>query len=288
MGKDIDFLRDSYESGVKYMNWLKKERDLDQDGTFEWGPYGIIENVRDWYNAVFQVSADRYLDVDKEDISDELECLDLSLMVCKEMRSLSKMADELGDLAAGEKWNQEADDLSKMINDRMWDQETKFYYSVDMNDHSFKFLTRDLRRQEIIGFLPLWAEACPEDRAKELIAKLTDSTKFWRTYGIPTLAADDVWFSPNVDYCCKWNGPVWLLWNYMIFEGLLNYGYTDLAGDLAKKVIRGVEIQLSKNHNFWESYSPDNTVINSPSNYIWDTIITRFYIDLEDLKKLNN
>ena len=83
------------------MDWLKKHRDTDHDGTYEWGPYGIIENVRDWYNAVFQVSAERYLDVDKEDISDELECLDLSLMVVKEMRSLSEMAEELGKTERG-------------------------------------------------------------------------------------------------------------------------------------------------------------------------------------------
>jgi hypothetical protein len=286
IGLDIDFLKDAYVSGTRYMNWLIKERDLDQDGTFEWGPYGIIENVRDWYNAVFQVSEDRFLDVDKEDISDELECLDLSLMVCKEMRSLSKMAHELGDEIAADTWDRKADNLAKLINERMWDNESNFYYSVNMKDHSFHFMTRDLRRQEIIGFLPLWAEACPEDKVDDLISTLTDTTKFWRPFGIPTLAADDPWYSANVDYCCKWNGPVWLLWNYMVFHGLLNYGYTELAEELSMKVIKAVEIQLSKNHNFWESYSPDNTVINSPSNYIWDTIISRFYLDLAKLEEL--
>lgn len=282
--RNPEFLADSYASGVKYMNWLKKERDLDQDGTFEWGPYGIIENVRDWYNAVFQVSEDRYLDVDKEDISDELECLDLSLMVCKEMRCLADMADELGKDREARKWEKEADELAALINERMWDEETGFYYSINMKDHSFQFLTRDLRRQEIIGFLPLWAEACTPERAEELVAVLTDTTRFWRRFGVPTLAANDVWYSPNVDYCCKWNGPVWLLWNYMIFDGLLNYGYVDLARELKEKIVDMVGIQLSRNHNFWESFSPDNTVNNSPSNYIWDTILTRFYIDLEELE----
>ncbi len=83
VSKDKQFLSDAYNSGVKYVNWLIENRDLDKDGTFEWGPYGIIENVRDWYNAVFQVSAERYLDVDKEDISDELECVDLTFMIIK-------------------------------------------------------------------------------------------------------------------------------------------------------------------------------------------------------------
>ena len=95
VSKDKAFLEDAYTSGSKYVNWLEVNRDTDKDGTFEWGPYGLIENVRDWYNVIFQVSKERYLDIDKEDISDELECLDLSLMVIKEMRSLSSMAKEL-------------------------------------------------------------------------------------------------------------------------------------------------------------------------------------------------
>ena len=106
VSKDRQFLADAYDSGSKYIDWLIKNRDTDHDGTFEWGPYGIIENVRDWYNAVFQVSAERYLDVDKEDISDELECLDLTLMVIKEDKSLSRWPASLGKIKKQENgWN---------------------------------------------------------------------------------------------------------------------------------------------------------------------------------------
>lgn len=285
VSKDKSFLRDAYESGVKYTNWLIRNRDTDHDGTFEWGPYGIIENVRDWYNAVFQVSAERYLDVDKEDISDELECLDLTLMVVKEMRSLSVMAGELGREKDSREWSAKADTVSRLVNERMWDPETGFYYSVNKNDHSFRFMTRDLRRQEIIAFLALWAEAAPGDRAEILLKKLTDPGKFWRKYGVPTLAADDPWYTPYVDYCCKWNGPVWLLWNYMVFDGLRNYGYDDAARELAGKMLLCVKTQLAVNHNYWESYSPDNDVLDSPSNYIWDSIMAKLMIDLDRMNQ---
>ncbi len=276
---DKEFLQDAYESGGKYADWLIASRDTDKDGTFEWGPYGIIENVRDWYNAVFQVSAERYLDVDKEDISDELECLDLSLMMVKEMRCLSEMASELNLKFESGKWEEKADKLSDLINERMWHAESGFFYSVDKDDHSFFFMSRDLKREEIIGFLPLWAQAVSEERAGIMVKKLTDPDKFWRKYGVPALAADDEWYSPYVDYCCKWNGPVWLLWDYMVFEGLNNYGYSELARELAGKMLIAVELQLSKNHNFWESYSPDNEVLNCPTNYIWDAIIARVIIE---------
>jgi putative isomerase len=98
-------------------------------------------------------------------------------------------------------------------------------------------------------------------------------------YGVPTLSARDPWYSPYVDYCCKWNGPVWLLWDYMVYEGLRDYGYYDLAHELSRKMLNAAIIQLKKNHNYWESYSADNEVLNSPSNYIWDSIIARLLVE---------
>ncbi len=279
--KDQQFLEEAYQSGVKYMEWLIENRDADDDGLFEWGPYGIIENVRDWYNAVFQVSAERYLDVDKEDISDELECLDLTLMIINELKHLAKMAEELDLKKEAKAWNETADVTAGLVNAQMWDKESDFFYSINKDDHSFTYLTRDLRRQEIIGFLPLWAGTVNQKRADQLIQSLTDTTKFWRLYGVPTLSADDEWYNPYVDYCCKWNGPVWLPWDYMVFRGLINYGYFELARELGDKMLLAVRIQLSKNHKFWESYSPDNEVLNCPSNYIWDAIIARVLIDME-------
>jgi hypothetical protein len=276
---DRAFLEDAYTAGCNYTSWLLQNRDRDGDGMLEWGPYGIIENVRDWYNAVFQVSAERYLDVDKEDISDELECLDLSLMIIREEKSLAKMAQLLGRQEEAKQWNAKAESTGLLVNTRMWDDSSGFYYSINRDDHGWYFLDRDLRRQEIIGFLPLWAGIVSPDRAKRLVEALTDTTRFWRRYGIPTLSAGDPWYNPNVDYCCKWNGPVWLLWEYMVYDGLKQYGYDSLAHILAGKMVHCVVTQLKKNHNYWESYSPDNEVLNCPPNYIWDGIMAKILIE---------
>ncbi len=282
VSRDTAFLEEAYGAGKKYMAWLKKHRDKDRDGLYEWGPYGLIENVRDWYNVVFQVSEERHLDIDKEDISDELECLDLSAMVVNEQRSLATMAGILGKKKESRRWEREAEALSDRINRTMWDDSTGFYYNVDMEDHTFRFMTRDLRRQEIIGLLPLWAGIADSARAAILVQKLTDTTKFWRRYGVPTLSADDPFYSPYVDYCCKWNGPVWLLWDYMVYEGLRRYGYEDVAEELGEKMLEAVTTQLSVNHNYWESYSPDFFPLDCPPNYIWDGIMARLMIRMND------
>ncbi|MBA7568667.1 hypothetical protein ES708_10401 [subsurface metagenome] len=64
----------------------------------------------------------------------------------------------------------------------------------------------------------------------------------------------------------------------------LNYGYFDLARELANKMLLAVTTQLSMNHNFWESYSPDNEVLDCPSNYIWDTIMAKVLIDMYNIR----
>jgi len=64
---------------------------------FEWGPYGIIENVRDGWNVVFQLFSEGT--DEGRDISHELEVLDLTCEVANEMYYLKLMAKELGDTA---------------------------------------------------------------------------------------------------------------------------------------------------------------------------------------------
>jgi glycogen debranching enzyme len=162
----------------------------------------------------------------------------------------------------------------------MWDEKDKFYYNISMTDHSFEFEGRSLRRKELIGFLPMWAHVATKEQAKELVKHLADDKSFWRTYGVPTIAANDPHYTPFVDGCCRWNGPVWLLWDYMVFKGLKNYGYEKLAKELSAKMMLAVTTQLEINHHFWESYSPDYPIQESPSNYIWDSIMAKLLIEV--------
>lgn len=278
VSKDRQFLRDGYEAGARFIRYLEKERDMDQDGLFEWGPYGIIENVRDGWNVVFQLFSDG--EDEGRDISHELDVLDLTAEVANEMWYLKLTAQELGDTAGVQEWTQKFDKTAALINKYMWDEKDKFYYNVAMSDNAFEFEGKSLKRKELIGFLPLWAHVASKEQAKELVKHLTNEKSFWRRYGIPTLAADDPHFTPYVDGCCRWNGAVWLLWDYMIIRGLRQYGYNDLANQVGEKMMLAVTTQLENNHHFWESYSPDYTVQESPSNYLWDSIMAKVLMEM--------
>lgn len=278
VSKDRSFLQDAYQAGANYIRYLEKERDKDRDGMYEWGPYGIIENVRDGWNVVFQLFSEGK--DEGRDISGELDALDLTAQVVNEMYYLKLMAQELGDSGGVKEWSEKYEKTANLINQYMWDPLDRFYYHLSMYDNSMTFEGRSLKRKEIIGFLPMWAQAASQEQARALVEHLTNENSFWRTFGVPTLAADDPHYYPFVDGCCRWNGPVWLLWDYMVFDGLKKYGYDELAKQLADKMMLAVIYQLEKNHRFWESFSPDFPVLECPTNYIWDAIMAKVLIEV--------
>jgi hypothetical protein len=270
------FLQDAYRSGSAFVEFLVSNRDRDRDGLLEWGGHAVLESVRD-----SEVPIWRLLGGDDPSAPSRVEALDLSAMAVREMRALSEMAEELGKLDESASWTARAEKLSGLIESTMWDEETGFYYNVDRESH--RFVTRegvDLRRQEIIGFLPLWAGTASPTRAEILVTKLTDPKKFWRRFGVPTLSADDTDFEPLVKRCCQWNGAVWLEWDYLVFDGLGRYGFHEARRELGKRMLKAASMQLSRNHRFWESYSPDEVKLASPQSYIWNSILARVLIDL--------
>lgn len=272
---DKAFLKEAYRSGKAFVEYILRTRDTNKNGLLEWGGHVWLECVRDGYNAVWEIFGE------EPDAPGEVEALDLSSMMVKEMRSLEKMARELGLMRDATLWRKRSARLSYLINKYMWDPKTGFYYHVHKETLSFKTPDgKSLKRKEIIGFLPMWAGVASKKRAKRLMKHLLNPKEFWRRFGVPTLSADDPYYDPAVLSCCRWNGPVWLTWEFLVFKGLLNYGYKKEARELLERLENALIIQLKKYHRFRESYSPDYTVLYSPKNYIWDTLIARMIYDI--------
>jgi glycogen debranching enzyme len=269
--KDKDFLKEMYVSSKSFHNYYVQRRDSDGDGLCEWGADAVLECVRDGEVAIW----------DEVGNPSNFDAVDLNTMLTMEEKALWDMAKELGLKDEAEEWKHMADARSKKINELMWDSTTGFYYNIDKKTHTFTFKKlNDLKREEIIGFLPLWAGIASPEQAKILVAKLTDSKKFWRRFGVPSLSADDPYYNPTG----YWNGPVWVQWDYLIERGLLEYGYKSQAQELVKRVSENMIAQLKKDHNFWEFYSPDDQWAGYHKTYIWAGIITRMMMDSSGLQ----
>ena len=267
---DRQFLQDAYISGSDFYGWWREHRDQDNDGLMEWGGHAVLESVRDAQVALWR------------DVGwpSNFESPDLNAMLVKEARSLAHMAKALGKPDAQAHWLQEAQTLRARIQQTFWDDETGFFYYVDRKDQDFTFEEPDdLKRQAITGFIPLWAEVATPAQAERLVEIMTDPEKFWRPYGIPSLAADDPFYNPRG----YWNGPVWVEWQFLMLRGLLNYGYDEQAHALAGRVFDNVIYNLKEDHTFWEFYSPDSRWAGHHQTYIWTGLVARMLLDINQL-----
>jgi hypothetical protein len=266
--KDKQFLKEAYESGKKFYRFYTANRDSNSNGLCEWGAEASLESVRDARVAVW----------DQVGWPSNFEGPDVNSMLVMEAKSLAKMAKLLGSSEDENIFTIEATARKDLINKYMWDKSTGFYYNINRNNQSFTCRNQDdLKIREIIGFLPLWAGIADKTQSEILMKKLTDPEEFWRPFGVPTLSAKENYYNP-IGY---WNGPVWVQWDYLIFRGLLDYGYKKEARQLADKVLDNMIWHLKNDHVFWEFYSADDRQAGWNKTYIWAGIAVRFLIDMK-------
>jgi hypothetical protein len=266
---DKKFLSEAYESGKKFYYWYTSRRDSNKNGLASWGGHAELESVRDARVAVW----------DKVGWASNFEGPDVNSMLVMEEKSLAAIAGILGYKNESVEWEQKSLMRSALINKYLWDDSTQFYYNVNKNDHSFTFKKKnDLLIKEIIGFLPLWAGISDKEQTDQLMKSLLNKKEFWRNFGIPTLSAKEDYYNP-IGY---WNGPIWVPWQYLIFRGLLDYGFKAEAKELSEKVANNIIHQLKTDHYFWEFYSADDNQAGWNKTYIWTGLIARFFIDLAE------
>lgn len=129
-------------------------------------------------------------------------------------RDLRWLALELGkteEVAEIEQWLDQGFEGFKSL----WDEDTGYFKCQDQ-------LTGTLADAGTsAAFLPLFAGVA----SKEQAGKLVQNLERWLSkvkYGVPSLDPED----PRFDQLRYWRGPVWLIINWMISNGLRHYGYT--------------------------------------------------------------
>lgn len=177
----------------------------------------------------------------------EYEGVDLNCYLVRELDAMVEIANALNRPEEAAGFAAHAAALRAKINEVFWDEEDGFYY--DRSERTGKLN----KIKSIAGFIPLWIGAAPADRAERLVKEhLLNPDEFWIKYPVAT------WSKSEPDYYqerkggeCSWMGATWIPTNYMIFRGLLRYGYTDAAHELADKTFELVvsEADLREYYN---------------------------------------
>ena len=161
--------------------------------------------------------------------SETVEGVDLNCYLLRELQAMVLIADELGYAEDAAQYRMHADTLSILIRDTFWDEADGFFY--DRNEQTGELI----RVKTVCGFLPLWAGVATQQQAKRLIEEhLTNEAEFWTPYPIACMAKSEPgYYQESRAGECNWCGTTWIPTNYMVFHGLIDYGYTALAKKLA-------------------------------------------------------
>lgn len=232
---NTDFLRRTLKPVGDFLRWIAENRDADGNGLPEW-KITSDKNCRSDESGMD--NSPRF------DGAEAMDALDFSCYLANDCRCLAFLYEVLEDKKEAEYWTSKYDALRKQINNLLWCDEDGLYYDRKLNGSYEKMASSSC-------FLPLFAGVPDENKAQRLIKTLTDPQRFWSACPLPSVALDD----PKCNFD-MWRGGVWVNINYLVSEGLKEYGYGDLAETLKQKTLAALKKWQERTGGLYEYYDP--------------------------------
>lgn len=206
--RDRDFLAEIYPKLKAYVHYFQQTRAFKDTGLHRW------------------LHSDESMDNSPRfDRGSDFAAIDLSCTLCREFEDMAAMAQALGKEGDANAWREAYARTADAINRLLWDESAGQYGDL-LPDGSL------VTHSTCVTFLPLFAGIVPADRAERLRSLLNDPTKFNRPLPVPTVAADQATFHPDM-----WRGPTWLNMNHLIAIGLERAGFTAEADHVRRHSI---------------------------------------------------
>jgi glycogen debranching enzyme len=181
--------------------------------------------------------------------------VDTSLQQILSAKLILLMAEEVGRTEEVQDLQEEIIHLSQFMNERLWDEETAYYYDLKPDNEL-------LGMKSIGSYWALLADIVPAERLERFIAHLENPDEFNRPHRIPSLSADHPKYQAQGDY---WKGGVWTPTNYMVLRGLSLTGYHALAHEIALSHLQNM-VEIFKNTGtIWENYAPEKIEQATPA-----------------------
>lgn len=194
----------------------------------------------------------------------------LNCFMYKELLALCAIGKKLGENVS--KYEGEAVHLKNAIQMNCYDEKDGMFYSVDLNllpiDPNKSLHAGAPRNWDCLiqrlgywsCFLPLWCGIATKEQAERMVKEnLLDEKAFWAPYGVRSLSKYEKMYQirKSGNPSC-WLGPVWGVSNYLVFRGLIKYGYISVANDLAEKTVNLLEMDIADCGDLHEYYDPED------------------------------
>ncbi|MBQ7653828.1 MAG: glycoside hydrolase [Clostridia bacterium] len=232
---DTERLADVFPCLMAYHEWMREFHTW-RDGTYWSSGWGCgmdnLPRMQPGYSVYFSHGHMIWNDA----------CMQ-ELMNCKILIDMAKVLGREEDTAG---LKEEREHLIKVVNEKLWDEKTAFYYDLWKNGR-LNFV------KHIGAYWALLAEIVPEDKKERFISHLTNEKEFAAPCMIPALSQDHPAFSKTGEY---WNGGIWAPTNYMVLIGLDRYKKFDLSHKIAVNYLKNVVSVFNSTGTLFENYAP--------------------------------
>ncbi len=202
---------------------------------------------------------------------------DINAWLYLEYQALADLAGRLGVVAAESECRDRAAALARAINQQLWLEEEQTYAAYHLTEGRLilHLHARGARGavqapyafQTASNLIPLYAGVAPPDRAAAMLRRyVLHPEHFLSPHGIRSLSRASEYYNnarrgnpPRFGYPDRltnsnWQGPVWILLSYFMFNALLTYGFQSEAEDLAVRTLRTLARSLESIGSFTENY----------------------------------
>ncbi|MDN3496853.1 trehalase family glycosidase [Planococcus sp. APC 4015] len=220
----------------------------------------------------------------------------LNSLLYREMLALGSLLEDLDRLPDAHRWRGRAQDLADAITTHLWDERDGTFYSADLalrdidpDDWLHRGAPRTwssvlLRVDNWSSFLPLWAGFATQEQAERMRERYLERRTFRANFGVRTLSRLEKQYNLRAsNNPSNWLGPVWGISNYLVFRGLLKYGFIDDARELAEETVRLFGQDLERTGGLHEYYNPDTgEPIMTRGFQNWNFLVLTMIAWLED------
>lgn len=215
-GADKDFVNEVYPKLVLNAQWWEKNRLY--EGLFF---YDSADKDSEQYQLHVQYETGWDNSARWDYPANEYWAIDLNCFMVMCYTSLSNLALIIENKEDSLKWQKKSNDLSSLINEKMWSKENKWYSDVN------RFTNEISDTLTPASFMPLYIKIASEEQADSMRHIAENNFKCQ----MPTVSFDNKAYSN--DY---WRGPTWLNVAYFAAKGLRNYNF-EVAEKIKKSIL---------------------------------------------------
>ena len=233
-----DFLRTVFEKNRRFLNWCVNRRRRTDEMLFSW-------NTEDDINC--RCGESGMDNSPRFDAAAMLQTIDFSCFMANDARCMQKMAEILELSEEAQEFANFYREIKTAVNEKLWCPEDGFYYDYDI-------LTEKIHKvRTVASFLPLFAGICEEKQAQKLVRALFDPEDFKTPLMIPSVSRKEETFGTDM-----WRGSVWINFNYMITQGLKEFGFAKEAEEIAARTLETLKEWYVRKGVIYEFYDWEN------------------------------